>query len=317
LEEAEQLRTQAVQHNQSLEASTNPPYFLKELALSKLALGKTAEALMCIDQALEAARDWNLPSRVWVQIPRLRWLLETGAYERALQEMTELHQTAVPETRNNLLELEALAHLALGNLETAKALLLEAQRTNTFDEEHFQLAREYLESERCAIHALQGDWDQAFTHAKRALEQRQWPLMLDPIFCTYWPLETEAIARKDLALARKSLESRAAMMPNLPRHQISHLRSEATLERMDGGNFKAAQTHLEHALELAQNMNLPRESWEIQAELAQVLEQRKSKQAAQMRTQAIAARNLLSKGMDDKMQKRYLEFTDRQILRLI
>jgi tetratricopeptide (TPR) repeat protein len=314
--EAEALRTQAVQYNQSLETPTNPPYFLKELALLKLALGKTAEALPYIDQALEAARDWNLPSRVWVHIPRLHWLLETGAYDRTLQEIAELHQTAaVPESRNNLLELEALVHLALGNLETAQNLLKEAQATNTFDEDQFQMAREYLESELCAIHALQGDWDQAFTHAKRALEKRQWPLVLDPIFCTYWPLETEALARKDIALARASLETRATMMPNLPRHRVSHLRAEAALERI-AGNLEIAQNHLETALKLAQEMNLPRESWEIQAELAQVLERRKSKQAAQMRAQAVAARNMLSKGMDAGMQKRYLEFTDRQILRL-
>jgi DNA-binding SARP family transcriptional activator/tetratricopeptide (TPR) repeat protein len=314
-EEAEALRTQAVEYNQSLDTPTNPPYFLKELALLKLALGKIAEALPYIDQALEAARDWNLPSRVWVHIPRLHWLLETGAYDRTLQEIAELHQTAVPESRNNLLELEALAHLALGNLEMAQNLLKEAQATNTFDEDQFQMAREYLESELCAVHALQGDWDQAFTHAKRALEQRQWPLVLDPIFCTYWPLETEALARTDIALARASLETRAAMMPNLPRHRVSHLRAEAAFERI-AGKLETAQNHLETALRLAQDMQLARENWEIQAELAQVLEQRKSKQAKEIRLQAVAARNLLSKAMDEGMRKRYLEFTDRQILRL-
>jgi DNA-binding SARP family transcriptional activator/exonuclease VII small subunit len=314
LEEAEQLRTQAVQRNQSLETPTNPPYFLKELALSKLSLGKTAEALPYIDQALEAARDWNTASRVWVEVPRLRWQLETGTYHRVLQHIAELHQSALPESRNNLLELEGLAHLALGNLGIAQGLLLEAQQTNTFDEDQFQMAREYLESELCAIHALQGDWDQAFTHAKRALEQRQWPLVLDPIFCTYWSLETEVLARKDITLARASLETRAAMMPNLPRHHVSHLRAEAALERITG-NLETAQQHLEHALKLAQDMQLPRETWEIQAELTHVLEQRKSKQAKEIRARAIAGRDLIAKVMmDDGERKRYLEFTDGWIL---
>jgi DNA-binding SARP family transcriptional activator len=314
LEEAEQLRTQVVQHNQSLEVPTNPPYFLKELAVTKLALGKTAEALPYIDQALEAARDWNLPSRVWVHIPRLHWLLETGAYDRTLQEIAELHQTAVPEARNNLLELEALAHLALGNLKTAQTLLKEAQQTNTFDEDQFQMAREYLESELCAVHALQGDWDQAFAHAKRALERRQWPLLLDPIFCTYWSFEAEALARKDITLARNSLEARAAMMPNLPRHRVSHLRAEAVLERITG-KLESAQNHLETALKLARDMQLPRESWEIQAELAHVLEQRKDKHATEMKAQAMAQRDAIAKSMHDREQKRYLEFTDRWISR--
>jgi tetratricopeptide (TPR) repeat protein len=304
-----------VQHNQTLEAPTNPPYFLKELALSKLSLGKTAEALPYIDQALEAARDWNTASRVWVEVPRLRWQLETGTYHRVLQHIGELYQSALPESRNNLLELEGLTHLALGNLEIAQELLLEAQQINTFDEDQFQMAREYLESELCAIHALQGDWDQAFTHAKRALERRQWPLVLDPIFCTYWPLETEALARTDIKLARASLETRAEMMPNLPRHRVSHLRAEAALERI-AGKLEIAQNHLETALKLAQDMQLARENWEIQAELAQVLEQRKSKLAKEIRTQAIAGRDLIAKVMiDDGERKRYLEFTDGRILR--
>ena len=316
LEEAEVLRAQAVQRNQSLETPTNPPYFLKELAFSKLSLGKTAEALPYIDQALEAARDWNLPSRVWVHIPRLHWLLETGSYNRTLQEIAELHQSALPESRNNLLELEGLAHLALGNLETAKKLLLEAQKTNTFDEDQFQMAREYLESELCAIHALQGDWDQAFTHAKRALERRQWPLVLDPIFCTYWSLEIETLARNDIPLARASLETRAEMMSNLPRYHVSHLRAEAALERI-AGKLEIAQNHLEHALKLAQDMQLPRETWEIQAELAHVLERRKSKQAKEIRARAIAGRDLIAKVMiDDGERKQYLEFTDERILGL-
>ena len=316
LEEAEVLRAQAVQRNQSLETPTNPPYFLKELAFSKLSLGKTAEALPYIDQALEAARDWNLPSRVWVHIPRLHWLLETGSYDRTLQEIAELHQSALPESRNNLLELEGLAHLALGNLETAKKLLLEAQKTNTFDEDQFQMAREYLESELCAIHALQGDWDQAFTHAKRALERRQWPLVLDPIFCTYWSLEIETLARNDIPLARASLETRAEMMSNLPRYHVSHLRAEAALERI-AGKLEIAQNHLEHALKLAQDMQLPRETWEIQAELAHVLERRKSKQAKEIRARAIAGRDLIAKVMiDDGERKRYLEFTDERIFEM-
>jgi DNA-binding SARP family transcriptional activator len=315
LEEAEVLRTQAVQRNQSLETPTNPPYFLKELAFSKLSLGKTAEALPYIDQALEAARDWNTASRVWVEVPRLRWQLETGTYHRVLQHISELHRSALPESRNNLLELEGLAHLALGNLETAKTLLLEAQQTNTFDEDQFQMAREYLESELCAIHALQGNWDQAFTHAKRAFERRQWPLLLDPIFCTYWSLETEALARNDITLARASLETRAEMIPNLPRHHVSHLRAEAALERTTG-NLETAQRHLEHALKLAQAMQLPRETWEIQAELAQVLGRRKSKQAKEIRARAIAGRDLIAKVMmGDGARKRYLEFTDELILR--
>ena len=314
LSEAEGLRTQAVQHNQSLEAPTNPPYFLKELALSKLALGKTAEALLYIDQALEAARDWNTASRVWVQVPRLRWQLETGTYHRVLQHIAELHQNALPESRNNLLELEGLAHLALGNLEMAKTLLLEAQQTNTFDEDQFQMAREYLESELCAIHALQGDWDTAFAHAKRGLERRQWPLVPDPIFCTYWSFETEAIARKDIALARASLETRAKTISNLPRHHVSHLRAEAALERISG-NLETAQQHLEDAFKLAQDMQLPRDAWEIQAELANVLERRKSKQAKEIRARAIAGRDLIAKAMhDDAERKRYLEFTDGRIL---
>jgi DNA-binding SARP family transcriptional activator len=313
LEEAEALRTQAVQHNQSLKTPTNPPYFLKELALSKLALGKTAEALVYTDQALEAAHDWNLPSRVWVHIPRLHWLLETGVYVRTLQEIAELHQTAVPEARNNLLELEALAHMALGNLETAQMLLIEAQAVNTFDEDQFQMAREYLESERCAIYALQGDWDTAFTHAKHALEQRQSPLSLDPIFSTYWVFEAESLARKDIMLARSSLESRADMI-SMPRHRVSHLRAEAALERISG-NLETAQQHLEHALKLAQGMALPREGWEIQAELAQVLKRRKSKEAKEMRARAITGRDKVAQLIfDARKQKQYLEFTDRRIL---
>jgi hypothetical protein len=61
-------------------------------------------------------------------------------------------------------------------------------------------------------------------------------------------------------------------------------------------------------------MQLARENWEIQAELAQVLEQRKSKQAKEIRARAIAGRDQIAKAMiNEGERKRYLEFTDGQI----
>ena len=126
--------------------------------------------------------------------------------------------------------------------------------------------------------------------------------------------ETEAIARKDIALARAGLETRARTISNLPRHHVSHLRAEAALERISG-NLETAQQHLEHALKLAQDMQLPRDAWEIQAQLANVLERRKSKQAKEIRARAIAGRDLIATAInDDAERKRYLEFTDGRIL---
>lgn len=116
-------------------------------------------------------------------------------------------------------------------------------------------------AELCALHALSGDWDQAYDYARRVLELRGNVARL-PMNFTGW-YETEALLRGgDDKLARTEVAQLGKIVGNNRRYRLPLLRSRAVLAKWDG-DLAQAMTQLQAAEALAQGIGLPGEEWSI------------------------------------------------------
>jgi hypothetical protein len=116
-----------------------------------------------------------------------------------------------------------------------------------------------------------------------------------------------------VALARTDIQSRAPHVTKWSRSLLPHLRSEAVLDRFEN-RLETALAKLHQALEIAKSIHLPREIWEIESDIARLLErQGHTEFAHEARSRAVAVRNSLVVNVPEDMRARYLEFTDGQI----
>lgn len=142
-------------------------------------------------------------------------------------------------------------------------------------------------SELCAIHAFAGDWHEAHRYARLTFEaQRDEPLL--PAAFSGWH-ETEALLRGgDGDLARAEVERLAEIVDTNRRYRLILLRSQAVLAQWDGDAAQAIE-HLEAALALAQEMELPGEAWPILGALGALYAQRGDRAQAWQTYQEAAA----------------------------
>jgi tetratricopeptide (TPR) repeat protein len=116
-------------------------------------------------------------------------------------------------------------------------------------------------AELCALHALDGDWDQAHAYARQMLQDREDEALL-PMGLTGW-YEIEALLRGgDNDLAQAEVERLNKIVGNNKRYRLPLLRSQAVLAQWDGDPDQAI-THLQAAAVLAQEIGLPGEEWSI------------------------------------------------------
>lgn len=169
---------------------------------------------------------------------------------------------------------------------TLRQLLLPAAAEFT-DQGSLSFTKSMALGELCALHAVAGEWSQAHDYARQiAQAQADKPLLSGAL--TGW-YETEALLRGgDEELARAEVEQVAGIVGNNCRYRLILLRSQAVLAQWDGD---AAQTitHLEAALALAQEMELPGDEWPILGELGRLYAERGDPAQAQQAYQEAAA----------------------------
>jgi DNA-binding SARP family transcriptional activator len=194
-------------------------------------------------------------------------LLELGRYGEAIR----LARQAVKQAR--LVSQPTMVVLALSTwgavqrtimaLKSARNTLLEALAEST--EQDLTGFGDWAMAELCAANALAGDWGQAQTFARQALEAREDDSLL-PMSLTGW-YETEALLRGgDGDMARAEVERLGEILGNNRRYRIPWLRSLAVLAQWEGEPGRAV-ARLEAAAALAQEIGLPGEEWSILGEL--------------------------------------------------
>ncbi len=250
-------------------------------------------------------------------------LLETGECGEALEMARQADDLAptMPFFRDLRLMFTVSVRLHLGQLDTARALL--EGTTPAADWGYVSLTHtwEYqLAMMSCALHALRQDWVLACQHAVNAFERRPRTDLKRHILWSllgHW-FEIEALLRGGQeVLAREELRRFGETVGPYQRLRISYLRSLAVLEAWDG-HLESAIGHLEEAGNLALEMGLSSERWQIEAKLAELFETNGDlEKARESRNYSFAIVNSLADGISDESSRTvFLEFARRQVSRV-
>jgi tetratricopeptide (TPR) repeat protein len=205
----------------------------------------------------------------------LHWTLgwtEAGEYERALREARQVLEAMTTAIERPLDATDVRPQCALVDAHHALFQLAEAreplERAVAFAPGKPIWERVLPATRRCTQHALAGEWLAAAAAARAAQEVRE--TMPSPLtwfdFARYY--ETEALLRAgDRTRAQVDVRRLGAHLGANRRYRLVYLRMQALLDR-DAGDHTAAIAHLLEALDLARQMGLPGEEWQIAAELA-------------------------------------------------
>lgn len=212
------------------------------LAMALQELGRYGEAIALARKAVAQTRRVGQPTMV------LLALCTWGTVQRAVMATTPARETL----------LEALS---------------DTRETGSSGFEDWALA------ELCAVCALDGDWEAAHTYAWRTLQAREDDALL-PMAMTGW-YETEALLRAgDEQIARAEVVRLGKVVgEGNRRFRLPWLRSRALLAMWDGDTDDAIE-QLEAARALAEEMELPGETWPILGALSALYKDRGDREKA-------------------------------------
>ncbi len=200
--------------------------------------------------------------------------LEAGVYEEALallQSTMALARTLPPTLLfQRLLTALGRTYHAVQQWEEARSTLEEAEAVA----ERLGLGFYHVPtlSELCMHYAVAGEWGQAHTYAAKAITTRK-SFERALIAWDFSPqYETEALLRGgDERQARAEVQRFGEQLGPNRRFRLPYLRSLAVLATWEGHSEQAIG-HLREAAQLAADLGLPGERWQIQAALARVYE---------------------------------------------
>jgi tetratricopeptide (TPR) repeat protein len=215
---------------------------------------------------------------IWAQVNSIRYLsdglLDAGAYEEALgltQHAIALARSLPPTIIfHRLLAALGTIYLALQRGEEARAALEEAETVaKTLDLGPFRVP---ALTRLCMHYALAGQWKEAYRYALKAIALRKSydaPLIGLDFYRQY---ETEALLRGgDERQARAEVQRLGEHLGPYLRFRIPYLRSRALLAAWEGQREQAIG-HLRTAAQVAADLGLPGEQWQIQAALGTLYE---------------------------------------------
>jgi len=201
-------------------------------------------------------------------------LVEAGAYEEALGLMQQAIALAPPRVLTHILQCLLTAQ---GSVSQAVQQWQEAHRafeetvavSKAGDFRHFRVS---ALSRLCLHSAVAGEWEDASRYALQAetLRKRTDAALICLDFSSHF--ETEALLHAGQERqAREEVQRLGERLGSNRRFRIPYLRSLALLAEWHGQGAQAI-THLGEAAELATEIGLPEEQWQIQARLAKVYE---------------------------------------------
>ncbi len=274
------------------------------LAFGHVNLGEPQTDVNVARAALDISLEIN---NIWVQAYSLlnlsHALLEVGEYEEALlatQKGVEMARTLPnPTLLFFLLTVSGAVHQAMMHLEEARATLMESLAL--IDALALRSYQVLTTSRLCANCALAGDWKSAYTYAREAGAVRNdietSLLFLD--FVRYH--EIEALLRGgEREWAREDIERLGASLSTNRRHRLPYLRARATQAQWDG-ETRQALASLQEAANLANEIGLPGELWQVQAALGELYAScGEREQAEQAFAQALAMVQALAEKIGDE-----------------
>jgi len=244
------------------------------LALTQVNAGQVQQSIISGRRGLALSEEIK---NVWTQVLSRVYLtfgfVEAGAYEEALGLMQQAVASAPPS---------ALITIVLQSLLTAHGRVYQAmqqwQEAHRAFEETVAVAkagdvrhfRVFALSRLCMQAAVAEEWEAACRSALQAeaLRKRTKAALLWLDFSTHY--ETEALLHAGQERqAREELQRLGERLGSSRRFRIPYLRSLAVLADWEGQGAQAI-THLREAAELAVEIGLPEEQWQIQATLARV-----------------------------------------------
>ncbi len=245
------------------------------LALGQVNSGQVQSSIGSSRMALALSqKSKNVWTHIYSAYCLAQGLLEAGAYEEALglmQDTLALARTLPPSINvQRFLMALGSTYQALQQWEEAEAALQEAEAlAETLD---LRPSRVPTLSLLCMHYALAGQWEEAYRYALKAIAVRKsygMPLIgLD----FYRPYETEALLRGgDECQARAEVQRLGEGLGSYFRFRIPYLRSLAVLAAWEGYSERAID-HLRAATQVAADLGLPAEQWQIQAALGKLYE---------------------------------------------
>jgi tetratricopeptide (TPR) repeat protein len=248
------------------------------LALAQLHAGQVHNSLGSGHRALALAQE---SKNVWVEVISTFWLtyglLDTGAYEEALmltQHAVVLARRTFPRVViwQDLLTALGSTFQALQQWEEARSILEEVEAVA----ETLGLGPYGVPalSQLCVHYALAGEWEAAYRYALKAIAVRKRSHAALIVLDFSPQYETEALLRGgDERQAREAVQRLGEGLGLYQRFRIPYLRSLAVLAAWDGESEQAIG-HLREATQLAADLGLPGEQWQIQAALGSLYEGR-------------------------------------------
>ena len=281
------------------------------LSLAQMHVGQVQPAIRSGRRALTLAQE---SKNVWVQAIStfclVFGLLDAGAYEEALVLMQNAIASARPLPLVVILQgcLNALGmvYQTLQQWEEARRTLEEADALA----ERFGLGSYRIPalSHLCMHCTVTGQWTAAYQYAVKASAIRKSysaALILQDLSRQY---ETEALLHAgDEQQAREEVQQLGERLGTNRRFRIPYLRSLAVLDTWEGERERTID-HLREAVELAAEIGLPTEQWQIQVALGRTYEARgEFAQAHTAFEEAATIIQRLAEGIkDDALRSRFL-----------
>jgi tetratricopeptide (TPR) repeat protein len=281
------------------------------LAFAQLNDGQVQPSLRSGRRALALSQESkNVWAHILSTLPLTQGLLEAGEYEEVLgliQHAVALART-LPLTVNfpRLLTVLGSVSQAIQQWDEARTALEEAGAVA----ERLDLGplRVPVLSQLCMHSVLAGEWEAAYHYAVQAIVLRKSTDMALIPWDFSFQYETEALLRAgEERQAQAEVQRLGERLGPNRRFRIPYLRSLAVLAAWDGESEQAID-HLREAAQLAAEIGLPAEQWQIQAALGSLYEA--AGEPAQARTAfAEAARIIggLAEGIkDETLRARFL-----------
>ena len=245
------------------------------LALAQANAGQVQQSIASSRRGLTLSQEIK---NIWTHIFSMSCLtfglVEAGAYEEALGLMHQAVVLAPPFVLTQILQCLLTAQ---GCVSQAVQQWPEGHRnfeetvavSKGGDFRHFRVS---ALSRLCLHSAVAGEWEEASRYALQAIAERKRTeaalIWLD--FSSHY--ETEALLHAgEERQAREEVQRLGKRLGSNRRFRIPYLRSLAILAEWDG-HGRQAITRLREAAELALEIGLPEEQWQIQARLAKVYE---------------------------------------------
>ncbi|HZA46387.1 MAG TPA: AAA family ATPase [Rubrobacter sp.] len=288
-------------HNRAMEAQC-----LATLAVAEVNRGELAANASAGRAALKIGREIN---NEWLQASVAavlsQCLIEEGSYGEAIRISREGARIArkLPEP--------GMLHLALYSLGNAHQAVLGLQEARTFYREGSEIAdalprpwSSRMVSRLCANRALAGDWEAAYRYALESVEIRDAAPSRLMVLDFVRHHEIEAMLRGgDEQLAREDARRLGERVGGNRRFRLVHLRMLAVLAGW-GEETGEALARLHEAKNLAEELGLPGELWQIWAAVGELYERRgEDEEARDACSRAARIVETLAGGIEDEALK--------------